>query len=179
MSEEKNKKGRKMKLTPYQRAISERSKRDRMRIANMVKRKPEIQKHCCICGKEEAEILHNKRNPYVITFICRECRADEEKLKQAEDYRFDIREIMNKSTLSTKNFTNEDVKKIVDDYLFEITSIGAYCDKAGVSRHQFNQLLERYKIIYNDPAIKKKILNHANKVNRENLSKLAYERNNF
>lgn len=179
MSEEKIKKGRKMKLTPYQRAISERSKKDRMRIANMVKRKPEIEKHCCICGKEEAEILHNKRNPYMITFICRECRADEDKLKQAEKHRFDIREIMDKSTLSTKNFTGDDVKKIIENYLFEISSIGAYCDKVGISRHQFNQLTARYESIYNDPAIKKKIINHANKVNRENLSKLAYERNNF
>ena len=177
MNNKKNIKLRKTRLTPYERAISERSKKDRVRIANMVKRKPEIEKHCCICGRDDAEILHNKKNPYNITFICRECRADDDKLKEAENYRFDIREIMNKSTLSAKNFVEGDVKSLVEDYLFEVTSIGAYCDKVGISRHQFNQLIDRYSFIYDDKSIKKKVLNHANKINRENLSKLAYERN--
>lgn len=179
MEENKNKRGRKMKLTPYQRAISDRNKKDRMRIANMVRRKPELEKHCCICGSDDAEILHNKKNPYVIAFICKECRADAFKLQEAEKHRFDIREVMDKSKLSTKNFTNEDLKAIVESYLFETISIGAYCDKLGISRYQFNQLVERYGIIYDDPTIKKKIINHTNNVNRKTLSKLAYERNNF
>lgn len=170
---------RRLRLSDSERAISEKSKKDRMRIANMVKRKPEIEKHCCICGKDNAEILHNKKNPYVITFICKECRADEDKLAQAEKTRFDIREIMDKSTLSTKNFVKEDVKKLVENYLMETISIGAYCTKIGISRHQFNQLMERYKKMYNDPSIRKKIINHANKVNRETLSKLAFIRNRF
>ena len=180
MSENINKNHKRgLRLSTYQRAISEKNKKDRMRIANMVRRKPEIEKKCCICGKDNAEILHNKKNPYVVAFICKECRNNEENLNQAEKLRFDIRELMDKSTLSTKNFTKDDVKKLVEDYLMEISSIGAYCNKIGISRHQFNQLMERYKDMYNDPSIRKKIINHANKVNRETLSKLAYERNRF
>jgi len=176
-----NIKRKKPRLSSEDRTISEENKANRTKIANMIKRKPEIKKQCCICGKENAEILHNKypKDPYVITFICKECRADKEKLVQAEKLRFDIREIMNKSTLSTKNFVKEDVKKLVEEYLMQIQSIGAYCDSIGISRHQFNKLIERYKEMYNDPSIRKKIINHANKVNRETLSKLAFERNRF
>lgn len=171
------KKSRALRLSDYERALSEKYKKQRMRIANMVRRKPEIKKECCICGNINADILHNKKNPYMITFLCKECRANEKNIEKAEHYRFDIRTNMDKSKLSTKNFTNEDVKTIVENYLFEVISIGAYCDKLNISRHQFNQLVSRYNVIYNDPSIKKKIVNHANKVNRENLSKLARERN--
>lgn len=175
VKEKKN--NRTLKLTPQERIISEQCNKERIRIANMVRRKPELEKHCCICGSENAEILHNKKNPYVIAFICKECRADAFKLQEAEKHRFDIREVMDKSKLSTKNFTNEDLKAIVESYLFETISIGAYCDKLGISKYQFNQLIERYGIIYDDPTIKKKILNHTNRINAIKLSALAFERN--
>ena len=170
---------RRLKLTPYEKELSNKVKKERIRIANMVKRKPEIEKSCCICGNENAEILHNKKDPYKIAFICKECRSDDYKLRQAEDLRFDIRAVMDKSTLSAKNFTEKDVKDIVENYLFETISIGAYCEKVGISRHQFNQLIERYKDLFNDIGIKKVVLNHANKVNRNKLSEIAYQRNNF
>ena len=32
----------------------------RVKIANMVARDKTINRKCCICGKENAEILHNK-----------------------------------------------------------------------------------------------------------------------
>ena len=159
--------------------LADKYKVERTRIANMVRRKPEIKKICCICGKENAEILHNKKDPYVITFLCRQCRTNEENLVLAEQKRFDIRELMNKSTLSAKNFTIEDVKTLVDNYLVDVLSIAKYCKKTGISRHQFNQLVERYSHIYKEPTIRKKVLNHANKINRANLSKLAYERAGF
>ena len=64
-------------------AHREKEKKERIRIANMVKRKPELKKVCCICGNS-AEILHNKKNPYFISFICSNCRMDINKLKIAE-----------------------------------------------------------------------------------------------
>lgn len=154
-------------------------KKERTKIANMVARKPEIRKICCICGKEDSLILHNKDNPYFISFICRDCRDNPENLKKAEECRFDIRTMMDKSTLSSKNFTDTDVKKIVDDFLNDIVSIGAYCNKIGISRHQFNQLVDRYAKIFEIKNIKKTVNAHTNKVNRLRLSELAIERNSI
>ena len=167
------------RLTPHQKMKSEQLKKDRIKIANMVARKPEIQKHCCICGNTDAQILHNKNNPYMITFICKDCRNDADKLELAKTYRFDIRSIMSKSTLSAKSFTDTDVKDIVDGFLNELLSIGAYCDKIGISRHQFNEIVKRYAVIFDIPTIKKTVDAHTNKINRENLSELAIERNKF
>ena len=77
------------KITPEQREISENRQRERVRIANMVSRKPEIKKDCCICGKP-GNILHNKEdNSYFITFLCTECRKNETNIIEAEKYRFD------------------------------------------------------------------------------------------
>lgn len=169
----------KKRLTPHQKMKSEQLKKDRIKIANMIARKPEIQKHCCICGNTDAQILHNRNNPYMITFICKDCRSDVEKLEIANKSRFDIRSIMNKSTLSAKSFTDKDVKEVVDGFLNELLSIGAYCEKIGISRHQFNEIVKRYAVIFDIPTIKKTIDAHTNKVNRENLSELALERNKF
>ena len=176
---ENDKKIGKPRLSMEERTISEENKVNRTKIANMIRRKPEIKKHCCICGSEDAEILHNKypKDPYIITFICKQCRKYEENLLKADKLRFDIREIMNKSTLSVKNFVKEDVKNIVEDYLMNTLPIGIYCEKIGISRHQFNQLVKRYGEMYNDITIHKKVINHANKVGRKSLSKSAIKRN--
>ena len=141
---------RKKEMTWEERVKSKQLKVTRTRIANMVARKPEIKKVCCICGSTDAQILHNKVNPYIITFICKDCRNDEEKLNLAEKKRFDIRSQMNKSKLSVKNFTDVDVKQIVD-----------------------------YAALFNIPTIKKTIDAHTNKINRVKLSECANERNNF
>lgn len=169
----------KKRLTPHQKMKSEQLKKDRIKIANMIARKPEIQKHCCICGNTDAQILHNKNNPYMITFICKDCRNDAEKLESAKSYRFDIRSVMDKSTLSAKSFIDTDVKAIVDGFLNDLLSIGAYCTKIGISRHQFNEIVKRYATLFDMPTIKKTVDAHTNKINRENLSELALERNKF
>lgn len=176
MSKEINEENRRAKLTPEEKAISKQTQRDRMRIANLIRRKPEIKKVCCICGTKNAEILHNKSNPFFITFICKECRANVFKLQEAEKHRFDIREVMNKSTLSTKNFSDNDVVNLVDGYLLKTISIGQYCEEHGISRYQFKQLVDRYQKLHKNNMIKKTISNHANKIHKEKLSKIAYER---
>lgn len=176
---EKIKKTRKPRISEEERKESNDMKKIRIRIANMVARKPEIEKKCCICGKEKAPILHNKINPYMITFICRECRENENNIKVAESKRIDIRAYMDKSKLSSKSFLESDVKRIVETYLSPrtILSIGAYCKEIGISRHQFNQLVERYSVIYNDSDIKKKIIQHSNAVNNNKLSEIASRKN--
>lgn len=155
------------------------NKKERVRIANMVKRKPEIKKVCCICGKKDAEILHNKENPYLISFICRKCRLDDENMKVAEKHRFDLREVVDKSKLSTKNFTVKDMTIIVNDFLDDIISIGEYCKNIGISRYQFNKLVSRYADYFGDDIMEKRIMSHANTMNRKHLSKVFLEKNSF
>ena len=170
---------KRLKLTPEERIITEKKKLERMRICNLVKRYSDIDKHCCICGSKNTQILHNEDNSFLIAFICKKCRADKSKLTQAKKLRFDIREKLDKSKMSTKTFSEKDVKELVENYLFDILSIEAYCDKIGISRYKFNQIIEKYKIIFNDNSIRKQILNHANKINALKLSALALERNRF
>lgn len=177
-TEKKFEPNRRLKLTLEERIISEQRKRDRMRINVMVKRKPEIVQHCCICGNENTQILHNAVNPYKITFICKNCRADTDKLKKAEKCRFDIRDIMDKSKMSGKTFSEKDVQNIVENYLFDVISIQDYCYKIGISRCKFNSLIERYTKLYDNPLIRKMIINHSNNINAKKLSVLALERNN-
>ena len=62
-------------LTKKQKQESAEWQKIRVKVANMVARKSEINKKCCICGKE-GKILHNKQDPYYIAFICDECKKD-------------------------------------------------------------------------------------------------------
>ena len=61
------KRGRKP-LSPDKKQESLNWQKERVKIANLVARKPEIEKVCCICGKP-GNILHNRQDPYYITFI--------------------------------------------------------------------------------------------------------------
>ena len=166
-------------LTAYGRTISNQRKKDRTKIANLVARKPEIKKRCCICGSTEAKILHNDKNPYCISFICDECREVPENVEKAKLERIDIRRKLNCEALSAKSFSDIDVKVLVDEYLSKLISIGAYCEEKHISRHVFNKLIERYEKIYNDVGVHKRVTNHSNKINRDKLSKIAYIRNGF
>ena len=126
----------------------------RVKIANMVARDKTIDRRCCICGKENAEILHNQENPYFITFLCRTCRTNEDNVKKAEKTRFNLREHKsklkelsnNKTYLHTNQYTPETVKNIVDRYLFKTQdkNFGEYCKEIGLSRYQFNSVLDLY-----------------------------------
>lgn len=168
---EPKKRGRKPRLTEEQKELSSQMKRNRVKIAVLVSRKPEIKKICCLCGNKDAKILHSKNNnPYLITFLCDKCREDEQNLKKAEAYRFDIRQKMNKDKLSAKTFSDIDIKTIVENYLNEFLSIADYCDRIGITRHQFNGLVDRYKVMYEKPDMKKLILKHSNTVNGKKVA---------
>ena len=85
----------KKRLTEKEKEASIKWQHERVKIANLIARKPEIQKICCICGKE-GKILHNRENPYYITFICDECKKDPKNINKAEKTRFDVREKLDK-----------------------------------------------------------------------------------
>ena len=68
--------------------------KNRVRIANMVKRnRPDLIK-CYICGSTDAKILHNDDldNPYMINFICNDCRKNKENIKnKIKDHSYKIK----------------------------------------------------------------------------------------
>lgn len=157
------------KITPEQREEAEQRQKERVRIANMVSRKPEIKKECCLCGKP-GNILHNKTdNPYYITFLCNECRKNESNISKAEKYRFDLRTKLDKSYLSAKTFAEQDVKQLISEFLSSILSLGEFCDEKGLSRHQFNKIIERYDSMDPEFGIRKRIKIHSNKIQENKL----------
>lgn len=128
----------------------------RVKIRNLVARKKEIDKSCCICGKP-GKILHNRQDPYYISFICDECRKVPENLQLAIERRFDIRTKMDKTKLSVHNFTDEMIIRIIVGYMNSEKSIGDYCDEVGISRYQFNQLQDYYDKLFPTQNIKQLI----------------------
>ena len=76
------KRGRGNKATPKEKKVAMQWQYERVKIANLIARKPEIQKICCICGKE-GKILHNRENPYNVIILCNNCRQDPESIKKA------------------------------------------------------------------------------------------------
>jgi paraquat-inducible protein B len=179
--------GRK-KATPEQKQRAKEWQRIRVKITNAVSRDKELNRKCCICGKEDSPILHNRENPTYITFLCTECRKDKEKVKQAEQYRFDLKEhkeqqVENRDTnryLDTRKFSKEEVKSIVEGYTASanIQTYGEYCEKNNLSRHQFNALLERYKEYFpRNKGMIDKVHNRSKAIQRNKLSGAANDRN--
>lgn len=154
---------RKLRLTEQQRNKSIQRKKLRTKIANLVARNSEIARTCCICGKP-GKILHNENNPYKIAFICDECRKDTNKLKLASEKRFDLRTKLNKQHKAYSNFTNAEIVKIVDNYLKQLNTIGDYCDKNNISRHQFHKLVTIYESIVPNTNIEERVTSHSQKI---------------
>ena len=167
-------------LTPEQKIKSKEWNKSRVKIANMVARKKEIDKSCCICGKP-GNILHNRKNPYNISFICNECRKDSKKLMEAEKLRFDIRSKLNIQNLSIINYTEKEIKGIVEDYVkkseYKTNSIGEYCKKIGISRYQFNIIINKYEELYPNNNMKEIINNKFRAIQRKRLHNAAELRN--
>ena len=137
----------KKRLTEKEKEASIKWQHERVKIANLIARKPEIKKICCICGKE-GKILHNRENPYYITFICDECKKDSENINKAEKTRFDVREKLDKANLCVSNFSDTEINQLVNGYINNQESIEKYCEKNNISRHQFNQIIDRYKKLF-------------------------------
>lgn len=120
----------------------------RAKIANFVRRKPEINTDCCICGKK-GTIVHSKTdNPYFITFLCWKCRQEPENLIIAEQYRVDVRTLVNKQHIHISHYTDSQINDIVVKYMNSLDLIGEFCEKEGLSRFQFNTVIERYKKLH-------------------------------
>lgn len=153
---------------------NEEAKRNKVRIkiANFVSRKPEIDTSCCICGKKGI-ILHNPdiNNPYFITFLCWDCRKNPENLEIAEQYRVDIRTLLDKTNLHVDHFTDQQITQIVVKYMNDILSISKFCQQEGLSRHQFSRVIERYNKLYPKQHIDRLIEARTKKVRKYLLGK--------
>lgn len=171
MAERTWKRGRK-KASPEKQSEYLAWARERTRIANLVARHKEIEKKCCICGKD-GNILHNKKDPYYITFICDECRKDPNNLILAEERRFDVKKQL-KGT-HTKNVADEQIVRIVVGYMNEMKYIGDYCDDIGITRHQFESYLNRYDKLFPKQNIKDQVKNRSNAITKQEM--LKYQEN--
>lgn len=167
--------GRGNKATPEERKAAMQWQNERVKIANLIARKPEIPKVCCICGKE-GKILHNRKDPYYITFICDECKKDPENLVIAEESRFDLRTKLDKSNLCINNFLDEQIVRIVVGFMNDTVSLGDYCNNIGISRHQFGQVVERYKRLFPKQPIESLIKGRVKRVQSEKLKRIAEEK---
>ena len=169
-------KGGRKKLTPEQLKVAKAVQHERVRITNLVARKPEINKNCCICGKPNSPIFHNPdnlNNPYMITFLCWDCRKDPQKVLEAENHREDIRNKISKSNIYTRNITDEEVIRIIEGYAVNnvICTIEEYCKRNDISRYQFSKLLERYTKIKPNKPMTHKIKNKIKTIKNEQLRK--------
>lgn len=144
--------------------------KNRVRIANMVKRnRPDLIK-CYICGSTDAKILHNDDldNPYMINFICNDCRKNKENIKKVSLNRFDIRSRIGYKNYDVKSKLNEsNIKNLVENYLTSNKLIGDYCKDIGTTRYLFNTIIDRYMVIYPNSNIKNKIKDHSYKIKSE------------
>lgn len=163
------------RLSDNEKLKAEQWHKTRVKVINFVARKSEIEKVCCICGKP-GKILHNKENPYCISFICDDCKKDPTNIKIAESKRFDVREKINKSSLSVNNFTEKDIITIVNNYLNNICTLGKYCDDVGISRYQFNEMLNKYEEYYPTSNIKQRVKNRSKIIKNEKLKKIAEQK---
>lgn len=174
MSKKTWSRGRK-KSSPEHRKEMQEWQNTRVKIINLVARKPEIEKKCCICGKP-GKILHNKKDPYYITFLCDECRKDSQNRIIAEESRFDLRTKLNISNANTSNFSDEEVTRIIVGYMNDTLTIGEYCEKMNITRHKFEQLINRYKELYPKQNIKRLVKYHANKIQKETMRRAVEKR---
>lgn len=170
------KKGRKP-LSDKEKQEYQKWQNERVKIRNLVSRAKDsdIDQSCCICGNR-GNILHNRQDPYYIAFICHECRKDPNNLIIAEESRQDIREKLNMTNLSYSNFTDAQVIRLVTGYMNERLTLGEYCEKTGVSRHQFNLLIRRYDELCPDNDIVLLVKKHTKSVQRERCAKVINER---
>ena len=161
--------------------------RIRVKITNIVSRDETIERKCCICGKEDASILHNKENPYYIAFLCSECRKNRDNVEKAEQYRFNLEEYKQEQLenrednryLDTRKFTEEEVKELIDGYIAPSNTLtmGEYAEQNNISRYQFNELVKLYGKYFNRKGIKKVVTNRSKTIQKIKLSDAANERN--
>lgn len=147
-------------LTDEQRNKYKEWNKMRIKVGNLVRRRKDIDRSCCICGKPNADILHNIKDPYYIGFICKECRKDKNNMVIAEEHRIDIATELARKHTQISKFSNEVIVRIVVGYMNKPeTNIQQYCEETGISRYQFKQIVEEYNKKFPNQNIKELIKN--------------------
>ena len=153
--------------TPEQLKQSKERQKQRVKITNIIARETNLERKCCICGKDNAEILHNTENPYFITFLCRQCRKNKDNIKEAKLHRFDLEAYRrdkldnrdNNIYMNTHKFAKKEIKDIIDGFIepSNTLTMGEYANGLGLSRYQFNCIIKRYDEYFPDSKIEERI----------------------
>lgn len=136
--------------------------KNRVKIANIVARHPNLSRECRICGKS-GKILHNRTSPYYITFICDECRKQYRESEQFKDKvnatRFNLKEYQIESNKYNKvsKLSDKEVTDTVREFIKNHTFISSFCEYSNISRYHFTKLLIRYNELYPEEYIYKKV----------------------
>ena len=111
----------KKRLTEKEKEASIKWQHERVKIANLIARKPEIQKICCICGKE-GKILHNRKNPYSSSSDYDKynyLRWNSEHYKKIHEYEEKYRQLDCKKELTDEEKREVEITKYFNDLLLE------------------------------------------------------------
>lgn len=120
----------------------------RVYIGNFIRRHYTGSRKCVNCGKEPTTIVHNKKDPYKISFICDDCRLglDEEQLASLKKISLLDYVDNNQKYSPIKNITlTEDLKNILEGILKTDLPLLTYLKENNISSYRYNKILDLYE----------------------------------
>ena len=148
-------------------------KQQRVYIKNFINRRFIGKKECAICNIEEnLSVVHNKENPYQISFICKNCRSKISKDKLEKLPKVDILkniEINPKYSHSKDLVLDSKMKFIIEHSLETDMSMMNYLKSQKISYHKFKIATKLYE--KEVAPIEKDIKNHFKRLRVKNISK--------
>ena len=148
----------------------------RVYIGNFVKRHYTGSKACVNCRKEPTTIVHNVENPYLVSFICDDCRLglDTEQLASLKKVNLLDYVEKNKKYTSTKNIVmTDELKNTIEGILNSDVSLMEYLKKHDLPYHRYKASVKLYEKEIG--PIKKKIQTHLESMRRAKISETMKE----
>ena len=148
-------------------------KHQRVYIKNFINRRFIGEKQCAVCSSNEnLSVIHNKENPYQISFICRDCkskltRKDLENLPKVDILK-NI-EVNKRYSHSKDLILDSKMKFIVEHSLETDLSMMNYLKSHNISYHRFKIATKIYE--KEVAPIEKDIKNHFKRLRVKNISK--------
>ena len=148
-------------------------KHQRVYIKNFINRRFIGEKQCAVCSSNEnLSVIHNKENPYQISFICKDCksklaRKDLENLPKVDILK-NI-EVNKRYSHSKDLILDSKMKFIVEHSLETDLSMMNYLKSHNISYHRFKIATKIYE--KEVAPIEKDIKNHFKRLRVKNISK--------